>query len=417
MATFTMAGVVLACSHDSFTPETANITPQKDANTINADLNQIAQGLAVALKNGEMQQLIRREAMKKFDGDFDILYSQVKTSRVGSNAVQEVLAQSTLNRNSRMSAVEALEALNAKTASLPLLNISVPVNIDKWQAGNEEVLVAVSPSSWVQNEKALATITAYDSKGNIHLLDAKIAPDFPVVVIGLNERVEVSKSGQVTLKKLYYSKTQSKSGRTEDNDTSLENPGGGGNGNSGGCSSASSCGGGNAGCSYPNGPDIYLQWIYCQDGNAWEGWFDGGPEFYFQVAKYDELWTNQDTKIKYLAGVNMPFYAPNYTDLQATWGKSFTNTYLFRWQTSYGARLNFVWYEEDTGVQSDQIIRNAAGIPQVLSVTWNGQNYSTNALAFIRYNDDFVAAHETYIDHCSGFIYGSNTFKYKITKQ
>ncbi len=115
--------------------------------------------------------------------------------------------------------------------------------------------------------------------------------------------------------------------------------------------------------------------------------------------------------------MNIPFYSANYHDLEATGGKQFTDTYLFRWQPNYGERLTYVWYEEDTGTQSDQTMRNASGVGnQTLTVTWNGQTYSTNAIAFIRNNDDFVQTNETYNDHCASFIYGSNSFKYKITK-
>jgi len=58
--------------------------------------------------------------------------------------------------------------------------------------------VAVRPIGY--NEKTTDKIKAYDTEGNIHWLNAKEQPDFPVIVIGLNERTIETANGNVVLK-------------------------------------------------------------------------------------------------------------------------------------------------------------------------------------------------------------------------
>jgi hypothetical protein len=71
--------------------------------------------------------------------------------------------------------------------NVPLLQISLPVNFEKWD-GEEPILVAYTPLTIDDIE--VEEIYAYDSEGNEHVLDAKTPPDFPVIIVGLNERVE-----------------------------------------------------------------------------------------------------------------------------------------------------------------------------------------------------------------------------------
>lgn len=71
---------------------------------------------------------------------------------------------------------------------IPNLNISVPVNIDKWDAATYAPLVLFIPADF--DEKTYTQpLKAYDKDGGVHLLDAKHAPDYPVVVVGPSERV------------------------------------------------------------------------------------------------------------------------------------------------------------------------------------------------------------------------------------
>lgn len=69
---------------------------------------------------------------------------------------------------------------------VPLLQISLPVNFDKWD-GSEPILVAYDPVTIDDDE--CKQIVAFDMEGKEYILDAKNDPDFPVIVAGINERV------------------------------------------------------------------------------------------------------------------------------------------------------------------------------------------------------------------------------------
>jgi len=71
--------------------------------------------------------------------------------------------------------------------NVPLLQISLPVNFEKWD-GEKPILVAYTPLTI--DDMEWEDISAYDSEGNEHVLDAKTPPDFPVMVVGINERCD-----------------------------------------------------------------------------------------------------------------------------------------------------------------------------------------------------------------------------------
>ena len=52
----------------------------------------------------------------------------------------------------------------------------------------------------VKDESKLKLIKAYDKTGKVHWLDAQKAPNFPVVIVGFNERNEIV-NGKVIMKK------------------------------------------------------------------------------------------------------------------------------------------------------------------------------------------------------------------------
>ena len=80
--------------------------------------------------------------------------------------------------------------MKGMTEFTPLLNIFVH-NIDKWQEGTYEPLVAVGAIGVKENE--VKTLKAYGKMGNIVFLDAQNPPETPVIVVSLNERMSFDK--------------------------------------------------------------------------------------------------------------------------------------------------------------------------------------------------------------------------------
>jgi len=134
---------------------------------------------------------------------------------------------------------------------VPLLQISLPVNFEKWDS-EKPILVAYTPLTIDDIE--VEEIYAYDSEGNEYVLDAKMPPDFPVIVVGINERVD-----PVT-KKLYFGKDGASLGKPNPDDP--PDP--------------------------PNPPpgtthiDVILDHVYLQDDG--EPWTKGSPEIYCLLA-------------------------------------------------------------------------------------------------------------------------------------
>jgi hypothetical protein len=126
---------------------------------------------------GARQQL-KAEALKRFDGDYDVLY--------------QPFASEHPDFNQRVSDAVATTGLDGLTMDgllnrVLMLNLSVPVNIEKWETSTYAPLVVFIPAGF--SERTTKQVLAYDQDGKEHWLDAKVAPDFPVVVVGPSERV------------------------------------------------------------------------------------------------------------------------------------------------------------------------------------------------------------------------------------
>lgn len=172
-------------------PDAASESVAGEANAgkaTTADMQDVATMVAGALKDVEVRRAIKAEALKQFDGDYDILYSRFAGFAFpNGEKFSDKLAKSFALANGR-TAGEAAAKLKQISSILPLLNISVPVNIDQWDVESSQPLVVFRPVNF--SEKTTKTVKAIDGKGNIVTLSAEVAPKVPVIVVGLNERVD-----------------------------------------------------------------------------------------------------------------------------------------------------------------------------------------------------------------------------------
>ncbi len=172
----------------SFSNQLTQRSQIEEVNKMNRSMEGFALLLAKTLENRNVRASLKQEALKKFDGDFDILYQKFASKQLNEGSFREVLARSDKNSKTR-----GQELLNKIADEVPLLNIAIPVNIEKWDVANFKPLVAVRGVNF--DDATTKKIRAYDSDGNVHVLDATIPPDFPVIVVGLNERlVSIDKS-------------------------------------------------------------------------------------------------------------------------------------------------------------------------------------------------------------------------------
>ena len=197
------------------------------------EVEEFAKLLAASLKDREMRTFLKEEANKQFDGDYDILVSNVVDAEIGDESFSEKLTGSTENSNVRTSNV-----VDAATKN-PKLNISVPVLIEDWQDQKQKPLVAISLGA-VEGETEF--IKAYDSNGQEYLLDANVEPDVPVIVVGNNERMAMIEEFK---KSKDNSNNAKRSGRIQQ-----------------------------------------VDWLRCPNLNDIESWYFGGPEIRFDGVAY-----------------------------------------------------------------------------------------------------------------------------------
>ena len=132
---------------------------------------------SVISENQDARELIKTEALKKFDKNYDILWDEIKDKSIGSCTLREAIAQKTSN-----------EFIMQAETKVPLLNILFPeirmfdVSPEKYSSSDAELPVVV-----VNNDKNLmfyaGKLTDEIKKGDV--------PAFNVLVVNENTRVEV----------------------------------------------------------------------------------------------------------------------------------------------------------------------------------------------------------------------------------
>jgi hypothetical protein len=362
--------------------------------TKDANLDFIAKQLAGSLNKAEMRQFIKNEALKKFDGDYNILFDLIKSRNVGGKAFKNQLATNYLTNREEPN---LLNNVNFIASSLPLLNISVPANIERWDTENFIPLVAVIASDY--DEKTPKLIKAFDSNGKIQWLDPKKMPNFPVIAIGLNERAVINSSGKAELKTAAKSPIDMKN-FSPDRQMVLPPPGDDGGGGGGGTTPP---------CTarvdgqreYMDAiifPGDYLQQVY-------EDWILGAPELRLSIFKPTNNFTT-------LGVFYQGFYEPtNRADVNNDWDHFYGEWPLFSWYNAeYGNIVIYKWVEEDGGT--------FVTIPISHEFTTPAGKTTLSGTLTIRNDDDLmptipVDQRETFCPK----IYGDPTFKFELKYQ
>ncbi len=154
-----------------------------DVDKIHSSLDIIAQIIAKSLTNLKIRNIIFSEVGKRFDGDFDVLFSELrKNDYFISILISNFQTFYKINRN------DATIKLNELSSNIPKFNISIPVNYSQWNT--KKYIPVVAYRRYDIDDRKLETLKSYDSNGNVFWLDAKVEPKNPVVVVGINERTD-----------------------------------------------------------------------------------------------------------------------------------------------------------------------------------------------------------------------------------
>ncbi|THF86475.1 DUF3103 family protein [Deinococcus sp. KSM4-11] len=228
----------------------------------------------------ELRATIDQQTATRFDGDRETLYATLARTPLSSGTVESLLASGP---------GVTLSSLSTLTGSVK--DLQVAVRGPAWNIKAQVPLVAFAP----QGGDEFAPVTAYDAQGGRHVLDAHTLPTEPVVVVGVNERLDAQ--GNVM--------------KPIDASASSVPP----------TLSAQAC-----------DSWEHLTSVYVRDDH--EPWIRGDPEIYVQLGSnsHDGLYQGS------LPDVNdeNKWYYPNRD--------------LIRWSTtSLGSWMMYLWYERDGG--------------------------------------------------------------------
>lgn len=165
---------------------------QADKSEYDKNIQKFAKAFAKAMVNENLRKLIKEEALQKVDGDFDIIWKDFKQKKLNSKEIEtdllEIIADKSEDIDGKQNDIKKKkEELEKFGSSYKMLQISVPVNCDKWDYKSFEPVVVFLTSDYreVQEE-----VDAYNSKGEIIKLSNKITPEMPVIVVSLSERTD-----------------------------------------------------------------------------------------------------------------------------------------------------------------------------------------------------------------------------------
>ncbi|QDZ62130.1 hypothetical protein EVD20_03715 [Elizabethkingia bruuniana] len=179
---------IIACREESLSNRDAQLQAQQNLLDVKSVYKQeFSIALAKALaSNADLRDFIKKEALKKFDNDYDVLYQMIKDQMIGGKAFKDIIAE----QYDKKENLEALERL------YPTLTIFVPelpmdsFSAEKWNSRTEIPQVAYTLDT--TNDTPII-----NEKGEEYFLEAKYIPSFPVVVVKENERVRVSTGNSV----------------------------------------------------------------------------------------------------------------------------------------------------------------------------------------------------------------------------
>ena len=387
-----LAASSMGCNRDKIAqelPQPAETAAQAQANQ---ELAAVAKALAHALgADATARQQLKAEALKKFDGDYDVLYQPFAAEHADFG--QRIAAAVAGAGPDGLTMPELL-------SRIPTLNLSVPVNIDKWDAATYAPLVIFILAGF--SERTTKQVMAYDQDGNQHWLDAKQAPDFPVVVVGPSERIS---STTEAARRAPYNATAIKSGGEhtanviDDPGTTFETPLDG----SGGGGTPANSTNGTYNPTFLSGPNCrvdkrteYLRSMWLADVSEFESWFLGDPEICLRIKspKFSSSSSGNLVEVMYTMGRKT---------IEATYN---CNTGLYFWnKTLYSDAVGYLWYEQDD---------TGDPITVTLSVGYKndkGLSTSTDVKFTIKNGDDQIALAPMNFEQCpsEGYYTGGSS--------
>lgn len=191
------------CEEQTNIPDPSEISASFNESDYNNKLNNVAIAFSKLLSESyDLRASVKKSALIQFDGDYDILITSFLDEEVildipdlskGDASVYKSTLRNLLN--DRLEGVQDMSGskgsesiIDEITWQYPLLQVSVPVHAEKWDEKNYIPPVTFIPEEY--DEESTDYVIGYNSKGEKVLIDAVNPPDYPVIVIGINERID-----------------------------------------------------------------------------------------------------------------------------------------------------------------------------------------------------------------------------------
>jgi hypothetical protein len=387
-----------------------------------------AKSLAASLKDEQIRDFIKTEALKAFDGDYDILYELVKNQKIGQSSLSARLAENLQPEDAPANAKKDKAAFfNQQLENMPLLNIAMPVHIENWQTESHIPMVAMLLSDYDDSKSKL--LRAFDAEGNMLFLDAKVPPGVPTVVVGFNERMipienkNGGKKGQIIYQARYeqdepgcmlrtarLNESKSKSDYITSRVT-YRCGGGGGGPVAGGQSTGGGCNSCDRDCL--NGKEYIKNIKFHSEDVLYdlEGWGGGKIELIANVYYPGALGGKG-----YMRQV---FHSDRDAYRGCRWLNCWVRTYtvnrkLLTWNKSETDRMWYQWIEEDFRPSSTKMTSSFSFDPD-----GSGPETSTNITFEFQSKDDFLGDVAVEYDDCAdgSYTYKNNYLQFNVMEK
>jgi hypothetical protein len=150
--------------------------------------------ISLALKDRDFRLFLKSEAEFQFDGEYDVPLSFVLDKQFKAGVtVTTLLEESDPTNTLKLGKSESMADFIKK--NVPNIQVSIPVNIDKWNAENDIPFVICRP---IQMSKTATELKAIKADGSVKMFSTKTKPDEPIIVVRLSERVDRNLNLSVT---------------------------------------------------------------------------------------------------------------------------------------------------------------------------------------------------------------------------
>jgi len=185
------AAVLTSCTKEDEVINNGNYYHLKnqEVESENTVIEQYGRLISKALLNTEFRGELKKAVMEKFDGDYDVLAINLKPDSIQKYAGMAEILKNTYNENFMAEYGKTYaEFLTNTFATIPNLQISVPVNCDEWNTSS--YIPYVLPLHVDQKEGKGEMVQAFNGSGETFMFDMGEDPNVPVIVISISERVD-----------------------------------------------------------------------------------------------------------------------------------------------------------------------------------------------------------------------------------